>query len=77
MAALKTVEAGLAVPEICRELGISGATHYKWTAKFGRMDTSMISRMKELEEENRRLKKLYIEEKLKAEIAAEHLAKKY
>ena len=77
MAALKTVEAGLAVPEICRELGISSATFYKWTAKFGGMDTSMISRMKELEEENRRLKKLYIEEKLKAEIAAEHLAKKY
>ena len=77
MAALKTVEAGLAVPEICRELGISSATFYKWTAKFGGMDTFMISRMKELEEENRRLKKLYIEEKLKAEIAAEYLAKKY
>ena len=76
MAALKRVEAGLAVPEICRELGISTATFYKWRAKFGGMDTSLISRMKELEEENRRLKKMYVEEKLKAEIAAEYLAKK-
>ena len=51
-------------------------TFYKWRAKFGEMDTSMMARMKELEEENRRLKKMYIEEKLKAEIAAEYLAKK-
>ena len=52
------------------------ATFYKWRAKFGGMDTSMMARKKELEEENRRLKKMYIEEKLKAEIAAEYLAKK-
>lgn len=76
MDALKRVEAGLAVPELCRELGISTAAFYKWRAKFGGMDTSMIRRMKELEEENRRLKKMYIEEKLKAEIATEYLAKK-
>ena len=76
MAALKRVEAGLAVPEICREVGISTATFYKWRAKFGGMDISLISRMKELEEENRRLKKMYVEEKLKAEIANEYLAKK-
>jgi putative transposase len=56
------------VPEICRELGISTATFYKWRAKFGGMDTSMITRMKQLEDENRRLKKMYLEEKLKAEI---------
>ena len=66
MAALKRVEVGLAVPEICRELGISTATFYKWRAKFGGMDTSMMSRMKELEDENRRLKKMYLEEKLKS-----------
>ena len=71
MEALKRVEAGLPVPELCREVGISTATFYKWRAKFGGMDTSMMARMKELEEENRRLKKMYIEEKLKAEIAAE------
>ncbi len=71
MAALKRVEAGLPVPEICRELGISTATFYKWRAKFGGMDTSMMARMKELEDENRRLKKMYLEEKLKSEIVAE------
>ena len=76
MVALKRVEAGLPVPDICRELGISTATFYKWRAKFGGMDTSMMARMKELEEENRRLRKLYIEEKIKAEIVAEALAKK-
>ena len=77
MEALKRVEAGLPVPELCREFGISTATFYKWRAKFGGMDTSMMARMKELEEENRRLKKLYIDEKLKAEIVAEALAKKW
>ena len=72
----RRAEAGLAVPDLCRELGISSATFYKWRAKFGGMDTSMISRMKELEDENRRLKKMYLEERLKAEIATEYLAKK-
>jgi len=73
MDAVKRVEAGFAVPDICRELGISTATFYKWRAKFGGMDVSMMSRMKELEEENRRLKKMYLEEKLKAEIVSEAL----
>jgi putative transposase len=76
MDALKRVDAGLAVPEVCRELGISTATFYKWRAKYGGMDTSMMARMKELEAENARLKKMYIEEKLKAEIVTEALAKK-
>ena len=76
MEALKRVESGLGVPDLCRELCISTATFYKWRAKYGGMDTSIMSRMKELEEENRRLKKMYIEEKLKAEIATEYLAKK-
>ena len=56
MEELKRVESGLSVPEICRELRISSATFYKWRAKFGGIDTSMISRMKELELENARLK---------------------
>ena len=77
MEALKRVDAGLAVPEICRELGISTATFYKWRAKYGGMDTSMIARMNELEAENARLKKMYIEEKLKAKIVTEALAKKW
>ena len=49
MQALKRVEAGLAVPDLCREIGISTATFYKWRAKIGGMDTSLMSRMKELE----------------------------
>ena len=61
------------MPDLCRELGISTATFYKWRSKFGGMDTSMMSRMKELEEENRRLRRMYVEEKLKAEIVAEAL----
>ena len=73
--AVKRVEAGIGVPDICRELGISTVTFYKWRAKYGGMDVSMMSRMKELEEENRRLKKMYLEEKLKAEIVAEALEK--
>ena len=77
MDAQKRVDAGLAVPEVCRELGISTATFYKWRAKYGGMDTSMMARMKELEAENARLKKMYIEEKLKAEIVTEALAKKW
>ena len=68
MDALKRVDAGLAVPEVCRELGISTATFYKWRAKYGGMDTSIMARMNELKAENARLKKMYIEEKLKAEI---------
>ncbi len=77
MDALKRVDAGLADPEVCRELGISSATFYKWRAKYGGMDTSMMARMKELEAENARLKKMYIEEKLKAEILNEALTKKW
>jgi putative transposase len=77
MDALKRVDAGLAVPDVCRELGISSATFYKWRAKYGGMDTSMMARMKELEAENARLKKMYIEEKLKAEILNEVITKKW
>jgi putative transposase len=77
MAALKKGESGVSPPDICREMGISSATFYKWRAKFGGMDASLISRMKELEDENRRLKKMYMEEKLKAEIVSEALAKKW
>ncbi len=71
MDALKRAEAGLAVPEVCRELGISSATFYKWRAKFGGMDVSMMTRMKELEDENRRLRKMVVDERLKAEIVTE------
>ena len=61
LAALKQAEAGTAVPARCQEYGISTATLYKWRSKFGGMDALLMGRMKELEEENRRLNKLYIE----------------
>ena len=75
--ALKRVEGGLSVPVLCRELGISSATFYKWRAKYGGLDVSMMSRMKELEAENARLKKMYAEERLKADILQEALSKKW
>lgn len=68
---LKQAEAGNPVPELCRQHGISNAMFYNWCAKFGGMDASLMARMKELEDENRRLKKMYVEERLKAEIVAE------
>lgn len=77
MAILKQAEAGTSVPELCREHGMSSATFYKWRAKYGGMDASLMARMKELEEENRRLKKMYAEERLKAEIVQEALQKKW
>lgn len=77
MDALKRVEAGLSVPDLCRELGVSAPTFYKWRARFGGMDTSMMARMKELEIENARLKKMYAEERLKAEILNEAITKKW
>ena len=73
---LKQAEAGKPLPELCREYGMSSATFYKWRSKYGGMDASMMARMKELEDENRRLKKMYAEERLKAEIIQEALAKK-
>jgi putative transposase len=76
IAVLKEAEAGTPVPELCRTHGISNATFYKWRSKFGGMDVSLMTRMKELEEENRRLKKLYIDAQIKADIISEALAKK-
>lgn len=77
MAILKQAEAGTPVPELCREHGMSNASFYKWRAKYGGMDASMMTRLKELEDENRRLKKMYAEERLKAEIIQEAMAKKW
>jgi putative transposase len=56
---------------------MSSASFYKWRAKYGGMDASMMARLKELEDENRRLKKMYAEERLKAEIIQEAVAKKW
>ena len=65
------------MPALCREAGVSSATFYKWRAKYGGMDVSMMSRVKELEEENRRLKKMYAESQMEASILKEALAKKW
>ena len=56
---LKKQDSGLKVADICREHGISDASFYNWKAKFGGMDASQLKRLKELEEENSRLKKMY------------------
>lgn len=77
IAVLKQAENGSPVPELCREHGISSATFYKWRSKYGGMDASLMSRVKELEEENGRLKKMYAEERLKAEIVQEALQKRW
>lgn len=77
IAVLKQAEAGTPVPELCREHGISSATFYKWRSKYGGMDASMMSRVKELEEENRRLKKMYAEAQMSADILKEAMAKKW
>ena len=77
MAILKEAEVGTLVPELCREYGMSSATFYKWRSKYGGMDASLIKRLKELEYENRRLKKMYAEERIKADIARDALQKKW
>ena len=77
IAILKQAEAGTPVPELCREHGMSSASFYKWRSKYGGMDAALMSRMKELEAENARLKKMYAEERLKAEVVREALEKKW
>lgn len=74
--AIKRVESGVTVLDLCREQAISQATLYKWRSKYGGMGDSLMAQMKDLEAENARLRKMYVEEKLKAEIASEYLAKK-
>ena len=76
MAILKQAEAGMPAPEPCREHGISIASFYKWRAKYGGMDASLMSRVKELEAENARLKKMYAEVQLQADVLKEVLQKK-
>ena len=73
MSVLKQLEAGVSVAELSREHNVSTATLYQWRAKYGGMDTSMIKRLKEREAENTRLKKMYAEERIKAEIRKDAL----
>lgn len=76
MSVLKQAEGGMAVAELCREHGISAATFYKWRAKFGGMDVSMMAEMKTMQEENRRLKKMFAELSMQNELLKEVLGKK-
>ena len=76
MGILRQAEGGLAVADLCREHAISSATFYKWRSKFGGMDASMISEMKGIEDENRRLKKMYAELSMQNELLKEALGKK-
>jgi putative transposase len=61
VAMLKRHESGVAIKDICREAEISDQTFYKWKAKYGGMDSSQLKRVKELEDENSRLKRMYSE----------------
>lgn len=74
---LKQAESGIPVAELCREHGMSSASFYKWRAKYGGMDASLISRMKALDEENRRLKKMYAEKSMQNDLLKEALGKKW
>lgn len=76
MGILRLIEGGFAVGDVCREHGISSATFYKWRSKYGGMDTSMITDMKVIEDENRRLKKMFAELSMQNELLKEALGKK-
>ncbi|PJE77563.1 hypothetical protein CI610_03509 [invertebrate metagenome] len=73
---LKEVEAGRLVKEVCREYGISDATYYNWKAKYGGMNASDIKRLKDLEEENRRLKQRFADLSLDYRIIKDIVEKK-
>lgn len=76
-AILKEAEAGLAVAEVARKHGISAATFYQWRSKYGGMEVSDLQRMRELEQENTRLKRLYADLSLDHSILKEMLTKKF
>ena len=74
---LKQAEAGTPVPNLCREHGMSTATFYKWKSKYSGMDLSLMTRFKELEAENARLKRMYADERLKSDVLQDALSKKF
>jgi putative transposase len=76
LAILRQADGGVPVAQLCREHGMSSASFYKWRAKYGGMDASMISQMKTVEEENRRLKKMFAELSMQNELLKEALGKK-
>ena len=76
MGILKQAEIGMPVSELCREHGMSSASFYKWRAKFGGMDASLMSEMKDMADENRRLKRMYAEMSMQNDLLKEALGKK-
>jgi len=76
VSALKKQEAGISTKEISRELGISEATFYNWKSKYGGMEASDVKRLKDLEEENTRLKKMYADVSMDNQILKELFTKK-
>ena len=76
MSILKQAENGVAVSELCREHGMSSASFYKWRAKYGGLDASMISEMKSMAEENRRLKRMFADLSMQNDLLKEALGKK-
>jgi putative transposase len=75
--AIKEHDAGKSVQDICRELGVHKATFYNWKNKYSGMDTQELKRLKELEEENRKLKTMYAELALDNKILKDVLSKKW
>ena len=73
---LKAVENGRTVAEVCRETGISTGTYFKWKAKFGGMEASDIRRLRELEEENSKLKRMYADVSLEVRALKDLIEKK-
>ena len=76
MGILKQAEAGVPVSELCREHGMSSASFCKWRAKFGGMDASMVSQMKAMADENRRLTRMYAEMSMPNDLLKDALGKK-
>ncbi len=76
MGILKQAESGVPVSELCREHGMSSAGFYKSRAKYGGMDASMVSQMKSIADENRRLKRMYAEMSMQNDLLKEVLGKK-
>lgn len=75
MGVLRQMEGGVPAAELCREHGMSSATLYKWRAKYGGMDASLISEMKAIAEENRRLKRMYADVSMQNDLLKEALGK--
>ena len=76
MGILKQAKSGVPVSELCREHGMSSVSFYKWRVKFGGMDASMVSQMKAVADENRRLKRMYAEMSMQNDLLKEALGKK-